>query len=208
MSITSELSRIKTAKTNIINSIRNKGVRVNEIASLSDLNLLIDQIQSAKPEQSKDIRITKNGSFNVSPDIGNVLSSVNILAEVQAEGIQSQFSEIKAVEFTTRQMYRRSFSEFSNLGFTRQNLLGIIMIREEEDTANESVALVGGFLPKQDGVYSPSVYIFNYGVGSPSNGGKAAGIWTSGDTINIAFDGTLHSGRTYLILGFYGPISP
>ena len=64
MSIQTEITRLNTAKTNILNSIKNKGVDTSSVSTLSDVSPLIDNIKTGiTPSGSLDI--TENGSYDV-----------------------------------------------------------------------------------------------------------------------------------------------
>lgn len=82
MSIQSEINRIKTAKSNIIDEIEAKGVSVPTDASIDDLSALVQAISIQKPEQTKSVTITTNGTTTITPDSGKVLSSVSVTTNI------------------------------------------------------------------------------------------------------------------------------
>lgn len=64
MSIQTEITRLNTAKTNILKSIKNKGVDTSKASTLSDVPALINNIQTGiTPTGTLDI--TENGTHNV-----------------------------------------------------------------------------------------------------------------------------------------------
>jgi hypothetical protein len=64
MSIQTEITRLNTAKTNILKSIKNKGVDTSSVSTLSDVSPLIDNIKTGiTPTGSLDI--TENGTYDV-----------------------------------------------------------------------------------------------------------------------------------------------
>lgn len=64
MSIQTQITRLNTAKTNILKSIKNKGVDTSKVSTLSDVPALVDKIQTGiTPTGTLDI--TENGTHNV-----------------------------------------------------------------------------------------------------------------------------------------------
>lgn len=70
MSISSEITRISNAKTEIVESIANKGVAVPSGTKIDGMAALIDSIQTggAAVQPSKALTVTSNGTTTITPD--------------------------------------------------------------------------------------------------------------------------------------------
>ena len=70
MSISSEITRISNAKTEIAESIANKGVTVPSGTKIDGMATLIDSIQTggAAVQPSKALTVTSNGTTTITPD--------------------------------------------------------------------------------------------------------------------------------------------
>lgn len=161
----------------------------------------VDIPSDRKPEQTKTVTITQNGDVTITPDIGKVLSSATVKVSVSS-GLQSNFSNIKVTEYTVATTIDGLFY-LSSVGFPPENLLGVIAIREGDDPTSASISFIGA-VSQYGGDRQPSVFIKNDGYNSPTYGGKQVGF-TNGKK-NIEFLGKMYAGKTYLFLGFYGPV--
>ena len=154
-----------------------------------------------KPEQTKTVTITQNGDVTITPDEGKVLSSANVKVSV-SRGLQSKFSDIKVAEYTVASTIDGLF-RLAGVGFSPENLLGVVAIREGDDPVSPSISFIGAV--SQYGMDNqPSVFIKNDGYNSPTFGGKQIGFKDGKKTIE--FLGKMYAGQTYLFIGFYGPV--
>ncbi len=71
--------------TSIANAIRAKSGTSAQLNFPNGFTDAVKEIQSAKPEQTKTVDITQNGTTTVTPDNGNVLSDVTVNVNVPSE---------------------------------------------------------------------------------------------------------------------------
>lgn len=120
MSISSEITRLTQAKTDIKTAIENKGVTVPSSAKLDDYPDYIDDIeQGSTPNlQSKSVSITENGTTTVEPDPGyDGLSEVGVSVNVQGGGGggASEEDDVRFIDYDGTLLYSYSASDFLSL---------------------------------------------------------------------------------------------
>lgn len=79
MSVATEITRIKNAKSAIKTSIENKGITVSESTKIDGYSTLINQIQTKKEEEEKTVDLDMaSGNQVVDPTSGKVISKLTI----------------------------------------------------------------------------------------------------------------------------------
>lgn len=89
MSISSEITRISNAKTEIAESIANKGVTVPSGTKIDGMAALIDSIQTggAAVQPSKALTVTSNGTTTITPDAPyDAIKQVDLTVNVASGG--------------------------------------------------------------------------------------------------------------------------
>lgn len=89
MSISSEITRISNAKTEIAESIANKGVTVPSGTKIDGMATLIDSIQTggAAVQPSKALTVTSNGTTTITPDAPyDAIKQVDLTVNVASGG--------------------------------------------------------------------------------------------------------------------------
>ena len=89
MSISSEITRISNAKTQIAESIANKGVTVPSGTKIDGMATLIDSIQTggAAVQPSKALTVTSNGTTTITPDAPyDAIKQVDLTVNVASGG--------------------------------------------------------------------------------------------------------------------------
>ena len=91
MSISSEITRISNAKTEIAESIANKGVTVPSGTKIDGMATLIDSIQTggAAVQPSKALTVTSNGTTTITPDAPyDAIKQVDVTVNVSGGGVE------------------------------------------------------------------------------------------------------------------------
>lgn len=91
MSISSEITRISNAKTEIAESIANKGVTVPSGTKIDGMATLIDSIQTggAAVQPSKALTVTSNGTTTITPDAPyDAIKQVDLTVDVSGGGVE------------------------------------------------------------------------------------------------------------------------
>ena len=91
MSISSEITRISNAKTEIAESIANKGVTVPSGTKIDGMAALIDSIQTggAAVQPSKALTVTSNGTTTITPDAPyDAIKQVDLTVNVASGGVE------------------------------------------------------------------------------------------------------------------------
>ena len=97
MSISSEITRISNAKTEIAESIANKGVTVPSGTKIDGMATLIDSIETggAAVQPSKALTVTSNGTTTITPDAPyDAIKQVNLTVNVESGGGRSPLSQV------------------------------------------------------------------------------------------------------------------
>lgn len=126
MSISSEISRLTQAKSDIKTAIESKGVTVPSSAKLDDYHDYIDDIeQGSTPNlQSKSVSITENGTTTVEPDPGyDGLSEVGVSVNVQGGGGSgaSEDDDVRFIDYDGTLLYSYSANDFLALTSMPEN---------------------------------------------------------------------------------------
>lgn len=79
--------------TTVADSIREKSGTTEDLAFPLGMKEVVESIDTSKPEQEKTIDITENGTTEVTPDEGKVLSKVTVNVDVESGGGSSDNEE-------------------------------------------------------------------------------------------------------------------
>lgn len=139
MSISSEITRISNAKTEIAESIANKGVTVPSGTKIDGMATLIDSIQTAAVQPSKALTVTSNGTTTITPDapydaIKQVDLTVNVASGGGGDGFKITFpatatnwNKVDNAYLILSDGTRKSFTNYSYVsGQTFENVVGIV----------------------------------------------------------------------------------
>ena len=85
MAISDRLNSIKTHVGNAYTGVYNRGGTIPTNKNIENLKAAIDSIAVQKPEQTKTVSITENGTITITPDSGKVLTAVTVTTNVQAD---------------------------------------------------------------------------------------------------------------------------
>ena len=92
--------------TTVADSIREKSGTTEDLAFPLGMKEVVESIDTSKPEQEKTISITENGTTEVTPDEGKVLSKVTVNVEVASGGGSSE--EFVGIKYSDFDSYRGS----------------------------------------------------------------------------------------------------
>lgn len=83
MAISDRLNSIKTHVGNAYAGVYNRGGTIPTNKNIENLKAAIESIAVQKPEQTKIVNITENGTITITPDSGKVLTAVTVTTNVQ-----------------------------------------------------------------------------------------------------------------------------
>ena len=88
--------------TIVADSIREKSGTTEDLAFPLGMKEVVESIDTSKEEQEKTISITENGTTEVTPDEGKVLSKVTVNTNVASSGGSDDFVGIKYSDFDSQ----------------------------------------------------------------------------------------------------------
>lgn len=111
--------RLEADLTTVADSIRAKGGTTEALEFPLGMKNAVESIQTGitKPEQEKTISITENGTTEVTPDEGKVLSKVTVNVDVESGGVSGEASylekRIKGEEYDYENKDIESIKEYA-----------------------------------------------------------------------------------------------
>lgn len=138
----------------VADSIRAKSGTSDKLIFPDGYIATVDNINKAKPEQEKTVDITENGTTEVTPDEGKVLSKVTVNVDVASSGggnLPVGYSVVDFIEFNGSQMIDTGFvgnqDTEVNVCFTRENSLQRYLLgcASSDNTAALTIYLGGSW---------------------------------------------------------------
>lgn len=160
MSISSEITRISNAKTEIAESIANKGVTVPSGTKIDGMATLIDSIPTggAAVQPSKALTVTSNGTTTITPDAPyDAIKQVDLTVNVASGGVED-------VVTVTLPVGPQKLNYDMEVTATYTNALGEIVANVPAGKAASytvkkgSIFFIYGYLADLGTLSSPSLY--------------------------------------------------